>query len=174
MTAVSSGYYRYVNICTLQVGIPPHVPGPTFAANSPFIDVQIFSAYPPGCSMANLTNCVPSSSFVADPNRTYYDWSLTPMGTPDLRITQGRDATPVWKGLPWPVAMLCTSCGGGAQLADGSYVYLVVTQFNRTWELNDHSKQAPCCNNSVVSFTSVRQSHTRSHLGIHAASQCSS
>jgi hypothetical protein len=60
----------------------------------------------------------------------------------------------VWKGLPWPAAMLCTSCGGGAQLTDGSYVYLVVTQFNRTWISGDHSKEAPCCNNSVVAFTS--------------------
>ena len=105
-------------------------------------------------SRANLTGCVPASSFTADPNRSYYDWSLTPMGTPEMRVSNGREKTPVWKGLPWPVAMLCTSCGGGAQLADGSYVYLAVTQFNRTWELADHSKRAPCCNNSVVSFTS--------------------
>ena len=40
--------------------------------------------------------------------------------------------------------MLCTSCGGGTQLADGSYVYLVVTQFNRTWiGEGDQRKEAP-------------------------------
>eukprot|EP01046_Picozoa_sp_COSAG06_P101171 COSAG06_NODE_47305_length_340_cov_0.717842_1_plen_31_part_10 len=31
--------------------------------------------------MANLSGCVPATSFTAEPNRTYYDWSLTPMGT---------------------------------------------------------------------------------------------
>jgi hypothetical protein len=51
--------------------------------------------------------------------------------------------------------MLCTSCGGGAQLADGSYVYLAVVQYNRTWvDVDGQRKEAPCCNNSVVAFTS--------------------
>ena len=106
------------------VGIPPHVPGPKFAANRPFLDIQVIDAYPLGCSMKNLTDCVPVTSFKAASNKTYYDWSLTPMGAPDLRITHGRDVVPIWKGLPWPAAMLCTSCGGGAQLTDGSYIYL--------------------------------------------------
>eukprot|EP01046_Picozoa_sp_COSAG06_P002561 COSAG06_NODE_91_length_24730_cov_26.482603_19_plen_76_part_00 len=45
------------------------------------------AAYPPGCTMANLSGCVPATSFTAEPNRTYYDWSLTPMGTP-VRTTK--------------------------------------------------------------------------------------
>jgi hypothetical protein len=45
------------------------------------------AAYPPGCTMANLSGCVPATSFTAEPNRTYYDWSLTPMGTPVRTIT---------------------------------------------------------------------------------------
>jgi len=50
--------------------------------------------------------------------------------------------------------MLCTSCGGGAQLADGSYVFVIVTQFGPDWVAGDKSAAAPCCNNSVVSFAS--------------------
>eukprot|EP01047_Picozoa_sp_COSAG01_P048095 COSAG01_NODE_4654_length_4843_cov_125.531395_4_plen_94_part_00 len=54
--------------------------------------------------------------------------------------------------------MLCTSCGGGAQLSDGSYVYLAVVQFGPIWQTQpvvDKSKRAVYCNNSVAAFTST-------------------
>ena len=85
----------------------------------------------------------------------YLDWTLDGAGVPTATISHGRArGANVWKGLPRPVSMMCTSCGGGAQLADGSYVFLAVTQFGPDWAAADRTHVAPCCNNSVVAFAS--------------------
>ena len=86
----------------------------------------------------------------ADAARQYIDWHLSPTGVPAFTKSSGRaTGANVWKGLPKPVSMMCASCGGGARLADGSYVFLAVVQFGPDWVAGDKSTEAPCCNNSV-------------------------
>ena len=42
-------------------------------------------------------------------------------------------------GLCRYVSEFCTDCGAGAQLADGTFVFIVTVRFGPDWEPNDHS-----------------------------------
>jgi hypothetical protein len=123
-----------------------------------FMDIQPVSAYVEGC-VPDPTNCTELRTITAAPDRQYIDWGLSnPAGVPVEVNATGRHSPNVWRGLPQVSGMLCTSCGGGAQLSDGSYVYLAVVQFGPIWQTQpvvDKSKRAVCCNNSVAAFTST-------------------
>ena len=141
-----------------------YVPSPEWlrqnesAIRSRFMEVQPVRAYVEGC-YPDPINCSEVTTVTADPAKPYVDWGLSASGdTPKAFHTVGRKAPNVWRGLPKGVTMMCTSCGGGAQLADGSFVYLAVVQYGPIWQTQpvvDKSKRAPCCNNSVVSFVSI-------------------
>lgn len=120
------------------------------------MDVEPVAAYIEGC-YPDPSNCTEVRTVVADASRQYTDWGLSPEGVPAAVTAVGRKGPNVWRGLPKESALLCTSCGGGQQLPDGTYVYLVVVQFGPIWQTQpvvDKSKRAACCNNSVASFTS--------------------
>eukprot|EP01051_Picozoa_sp_SAG22_P000915 SAG22_NODE_30_length_28348_cov_12.488584_12_plen_286_part_00 len=113
--------------------------------------IEPVSAYVKGCYPLG-GNCTATTSVTADAAKKYVDWGLSkqPGELPLALTTVGRKSPNVWSGLPQGVTEFCTSCGGGTQLADGSFVYLVVVQFGPVDQL-----KAPCCNNSVAAFTSI-------------------
>lgn len=115
-----------------------------------WMDVQPVAAYV--CWSPGHTGmpCAANGTILADPKKEYIDWGVGDM----LHSTLGRPRPNRWIGLPAPVSEFCTSCGGGVQLRDGSYVYLVVVWFGPNWRADNHSLSAPCCNNSVLAFTS--------------------
>ena len=121
-----------------------------------WMSIQPVSAYVEGCYPLT-PNCSAATSVTADAAKQYVDWGLAG-GAPQALKSVGRKSPNVWSGLPHGgVTEMCTSCGSGIQLADGSFVYLVVVQFGPVWQTQpvvDKTKRAPCCNNSVVSFTS--------------------
>ena len=72
-------------------------------------------------------------------------------------------AVQTWSGLPITGSEFCIGCGNGVQLADGSFLWLVVVQMSPDWQPRDvclhnssdpECKPIPCCNNSVVSYKS--------------------
>ena len=112
-----------------------------------WMSVQPVDAYVKGCYPRG-GNCSAATSVTADPAKQYFDWGLSKSGgLPQALKTVGRRSPNVWHGLPAGVTEFCTSCGSGTQLADGSFIYLVVVQFGPVG--------GPCCNNSVVAFTST-------------------
>ena len=84
------------------------------------------------------------------------DWGVDDKtGLPQVFCRAGRPGkVNVWSGLPATASEFCVDCGQGAQLADGSYVFIVAVRFGPSWLPDDHTKVRPCCNNSVVAFTS--------------------
>lgn len=133
-----------------DVGLPPSVPAPRWMKRehpgAVFMDVQPIDAYLPGCYKAG-PQCEPANSVTAAINRQYTDWIMSANSTPVARRGVGRAQPNTWGGLPTAVAELCTECGGGVQLLDGSYIFLAVVQFGSSCPYTDE------CNN-VVAFAS--------------------
>lgn len=107
------------------------------------IEAFLEGCYPPGPGKV----CQLATSVTATANWSYVDWGMA-ANIPQARRTVGRKQPNTWSGLPAPVSELCTTCGGGTQLPDGSYVFLVVVEYGHDCPYTD------CCN-SVVAFTSA-------------------
>ena len=106
-----------------SASVPPSIAAPAWLNASRTMDVQPVPAYPRGCGPPDPVNCTLVTSVTAAPQKPYLDWKLDASGVPAAVISHGRARGPnVWKGLPKSVSMMCTSCGGGTQLADGSYL----------------------------------------------------
>jgi hypothetical protein len=125
----------------------PYIPAPVSLNGSGFMDIRPVPAYPPSCKTAGV-NCKPVSPVIASDENIYLDWRLSPAGLPVIIRSIGRRRL-VWGGLPASVSMFCTECGGGAQLSDGSFVFLVAVQHT-----DPRADPYACCNNSVWAFTS--------------------
>ena len=135
------------------VQLPPSVPAPGWMRRqdpgAAFMDIQPIHAFLPGCYMPpkGAKGCQVAASVTAAAKWKYTDWGLA-NHTARARQTVGRKRPNAWSGLPAAVSELCTSCGGGTQLPDGSYVYLAVVEFGHDCPFTD------CCN-SVVAFASA-------------------
>lgn len=105
----------------------------------------------PACSTAT-----PPPAIVAPDNHTYCDWGLDDKTKlPVVFCYKGRAGhTNVWSGLPSYVSEFCTDCGQGAQLADGTFVFIVTVRFGPDWDPANHKQAALCCNSSVATFRS--------------------
>ena len=125
----------------------PYIPSPAWLSPSGFMDIRPVPAYVTTC--ATPANCTPASSVVAPADKVYLDWKLSSDGLPVINRTVGRSQPNIWGGLPGTVSMFNTEGGGGAQLADGSFVYLAAVQHT-----DPRADPHDCCNNSVWAFTS--------------------
>jgi hypothetical protein len=134
-----------------DVGLPPSVPAPRWMKRehpgAMFMDVQPVDAFLPGCYRQPKSKCQMASSVTAVADWKYVDWGIA-NHTPQARQSVGRQRPNTWAGLPAVVSELCTECGGGTQLPDGSFIYLAVVEFA------DHCPYIGCCN-SVVAFASA-------------------
>lgn len=141
-----------------DVGLPPSVPAPKWMKRehpgAVFMDVQPIDAYLPGCYKHPQSDCKMASSVTAAADWPYTDWDLeNNHSKPQPRVSVGRQKPNTWSGLPVAVLEMCTECGGGAILPDGSYVFLAVVQWGHGRHGNYTCPYTDCCN-SVVSFTS--------------------
>ena len=128
----------------------PYIPSPSWLNNAGFMDIRPVPAYPASC--ATPTHCMPASPVIAPDDNEYLDWQLSPDGLPVINRSgagRRRKGANSWGGMPVPVSMFCTECGGGTQLPDGSFVFLVAVQHTDP-RRNPHT----CCNNSVWAFVS--------------------
>jgi hypothetical protein len=124
----------------------PMIPAPPWLKGASMMDIRPVPAYVASCTTP--ANCTPASPVIAAPDAVYLDWRLSDAGAPVREFSFGRKQGSNTWSVPKPVAFFCTSCGGGARLPDGTYVYLVALQFT-------DPRSTPCCNNSVASFRSA-------------------
>lgn len=126
----------------------PYIEAPAWLlgdSQAAMMDIRPVPAYVSTC--ATPSNCTPASPVTAAPDAVYLDWRLSDTGVPVREFSFGRKQGANTWFVPKPVAFFCTSCGGGARMPDGSYVFLVALQFT-------DPRSGPCCNNSVASFRS--------------------
>ena len=108
----------------------------------------------------------PPSPIVGAANHSYCSWGLDDTTKLPVVFCGEREASvavQTWSGLPITASEFCIGCGNGVQLADGSFLWIMVVQMSPDWEPADvclqnssspKCKAIPCCNNSVVSYKS--------------------
>ena len=123
----------------------PLIPAPAWlkaSSGAAFMDVRPADAYVTSCTTP--ASCAPASPVTAAKDRVYLDWKLSPTGVPVREFAYGRSRGANSWSVPQPVSFFCTTCGGGVQLPDGSYVFLVALQYT-----DPRAGPDGCCNNSV-------------------------
>jgi len=143
-------------------------PGKPTSALAKWVGINPVSVYV--CDYPKMGPCdrttSPPSPIVGAANHSFCDWGIDDKTKVPVVFCGKREedvAVQTWSGLPITASEFCIGCGNGVQLADGSFLWLVVVTMSPDWEPQDvclqnssspKCKAIPCCNNSVVSYKS--------------------